>query len=477
MSGATAYDAVVVGTGPNGLAAGIRLCQTGRRVLAMEAATTIGGGTRTAALTLPGFRHDVCSAIHPLGIASPFFRSLPLREYGLEWIHPDLPLAHPFDDGTAAILDRSLDATARALGDDGPAWRRLLGPTVRHWDQLLPGLLGPARIPRHPLALLRFGVTALRSASALAQRFPGTRGGALFSGLAGHSMLPLEHPGSGAFGLVLGASGHTVGWPFPRGGTQALAEALAAHFRRLGGSIETGHRVGSLAELPSAPIVLLDIAPRQFLELAGARLPAAYARLLERYRYGPGVYKLDLALSGPVPWRASECRRAGTVHLGGSAEEIARSEREVWWGGPPERPFVLVAQPSLFDSTRAPAGRHTLWAYCHVPSGSTADMSGRIEAQIERFAPGFRNLILGRHGMTAAAMEQYNPNYVGGDINGGVQDLRQLWTRPVPSLRPYHTPIQGVYLCSSSTPPGGGVHGMCGYWAAEAALGSMGRHA
>jgi phytoene dehydrogenase-like protein len=466
----TERDAVVVGSGPNGLAAAIELARQGRRVLLIEGAETVGGGTRSAALTLPGFVHDVCSAVHPMAVASPFFKTLPLAEHGLEWVDPALPLAHPLDDGTAAVLDRSVGATAESLGPDAGAYRRLMGPLVDRAEGLFADLLGPFRIPRRPLAALRFGLRAVRSGKSLADawfRAPAAR--ALIAGLAAHAVLPLEQSPGAAITLMLGIAGHAVGWPFPRGGAQRIADALASYFRSLGGEIVTGQCVLSVDELPPSRAVLLDVTPRQLLALAGHRLPGRYRRALGRYRYGPGVFKLDWALAGPIPWRAETCRRAGTVHVGGTLEEIAAAERAVFRGEHPERPFVLLAQPSLFDSTRAPKGKHTAWGYCHVPHGSTIDMTERIEAQIERFAPGFRDLILARHTMNTAAMERYNPNYVGGDISGGVADWRQLFTRPVVGLNVYATPAKGLYLCSSSTPPGGGVHGMCGYFAARAA--------
>jgi phytoene dehydrogenase-like protein len=464
-------DAVVVGAGPNGLAAAIVLARAGRSVLVLEAAPTVGGGTRTAELTLPGFRHDVCSAIHALGVGSPFLRTVPLEEHGVEWIQPDAPLAHPLDDGTAVVLERGVETTATGLGADGRAYSRLLGPAVRRADALLGELLGPLRFPRHPLALARFGLPALLPARTLARlAFHEERAKALFAGLAAHSMLPLTRSPSASFGLVLALLGHAVGWPLPRGGSQAIADALASHLRALGGEIACERPVTSLRELPPAATVLLDVTPRQLLRLAGDRLQAGYRRRLERYRYGPGVFKLDLGLDGPIPWRAEACSRAATIHLGGTLDEITTSEAEPARGRHAERPFVLLAQQSLFDPARAPAGKHTVWAYCHVPNGSSVDMTVQIEAQIERFAPGFRDRILGRHGLDPLALERYNANYVGGDINGGVQDLRQLFTRPVARLVPYATPLEGVFLCSSSTPPGGGVHGMCGYWAAQAAL-------
>lgn len=468
------YDAVVVGAGPNGLAAAITLARAGRSVLLIEAKTTLGGGMRTEELTLPGFRHDICSAIHPLGMASPFFADLPLAEYGLGWIQPDIPLAHPLDDGTAIALHRAFDATAQSIGADGEAWRKLMQPLAASWPKLAPTLLSAMPLSRHLFDLARFGLPALLPATQLARWcFRETRAQALFAGLAAHAIMPLEHIFTSSFGLMLGVLGHAVGWPLPRGGSQEIANALAAYFSSLGGEIVTGWEITTLDELPPARAILLDVTPRQLLKLAGARLPAAYKRQLERYRYGPGVFKLDYALAGPIPWRAVECQRAGTVHVGGTLAEIAAAEKAVGQGKHPERPYVLVTQQSLFDPTRAPAGQHTLWAYCHVPNGSTVDMTTVIEAQIERFAPGFRDLILARSVRNTRDIEQHNANYIGGDINGGMQDILQMWTRPVPRLNPYATPIQGLYLCSSSTPPGGGVHGMCGYHAARAALRSL----
>ena len=465
-------DAIVVGSGPNGLAAAIVLARAGRSVLVLEAADTVGGGTRTAELTLPGYRHDVCSAIHPLVPGSPFLRSLPLEAHGLEWIEPPAALAHPFDDGTAAILERSIPLTGATLGSDARAYARLMSPLARNADTILAEILGPFRLPRHPLVLARFGLRAILPSATLARlAFDGPHARGLLGGLAAHSMLPLTRSPSAAVALVLALLAHRVGWPFPRGGSQAIADALASYLRSLGGRVETGRRVESLAELPPTRAVFADVTPRQLLRLAGDRLQAGYRRRLARYRYGPGVFKLDLALDGPIPWRAAACARAATVHLGGTLEELVASEAAVSRGEVPERPYVLLAQQSLFDPTRAPAGKHTAWAYCHVPNGSAADMTERIEAQIERFAPGFRDLVLARHTMSPADLEAYNPNYVGGDINAGIQDLRQLYTRPVARVVPYSTPTAGLYLCSASTPPGGGVHGMCGYWAARAALG------
>jgi phytoene dehydrogenase-like protein len=467
-------DAVVVGAGPNGLAAAITLASAGRSVLVLEAGATAGGGCRTAELTLAGFHHDVCSAVHPLALASPFLRDLPLQQHGLEMVQPPAALAHPLDDGSAAVLERSLEATAGSLGEDGPAWQRLIGPIARHGIELAAGVLDPLRPPRHPLRLARFGVNGIRGAEPLARsRFSGERARGLLAGVAAHAMLPLDRSTTAGYGLLIAALGHTVGWPLALGGSQAITDALVAHLRELGGEVVSGHEVRSLAELPRARALLLDVTPRQLLRLDDGRLPASYRRRLARYRYGPGVVKVDWALDAPIPWKASGCDQAGTVHLGGTLVEVAASEAAVARGEHPERPFTLLAQPSRFDPTRAPEGQHTAWAYCHVPHGDTLDpevTADRIQAQVERFAPGFRERVLARHVLGPAALERYNANYVGGDINGGIQDLRQLVTRPVASLAPWATPVDGLYLCSSSTPPGGGVHGMCGHLAARAAL-------
>jgi phytoene dehydrogenase-like protein len=471
MSDRPTLDAVIVGAGPNGLAAAITLARAGRSVLVVEGKKTIGGGTRSAELTLPGYVHDVCAAIHPLGVASPFFRGLPLADHGLEWVFPPAAIAHPLDDGSAILVQRSVAATAAQLGGDAAAYRRLMGPLTADWRNVLGEMLGPLRFPRHPLSMVRFGLPALLPAATLAKMlFRGERARAVFAGMAVHAMMPLEWPATAAFGLMLGILAHGVGWPMARGGSQRIADALAAHLRSLGGEVLTDRPIARFDDLPPARATLFDVTPRQLEKIAGDRLPSSYRRKLQGYRYGPGVFKVDYALDGPAPWRAPECLQAGTVHLGGTLDEIAASERAVWRGEHPERPYVLFVQQTLFDPTRAPAGKHTAWAYCHVPHGSTVDMTGRIEAQIERFAPGFRERILARSTRTAAEMAAYNPNYIGGDINGGVQDLRQLYTRPVASLNPYATPAGGIFLCSSSTPPGGGVHGMCGYFAAQAAL-------
>ena len=468
------HDAIVVGSGPNGLAAAITIAEAGRSVLVVEAKNTVGGGARSAELTLPGFTHDVCSAIHPLAASSPFFSTLPLAEHGLEWVYPPASVAHPFDDGTAVILERSVEETSEMLGSDAAAYRKLMGPLVAAWENLANDILGPLRIPRHPILLARFGLMALRSARSLAEGlFDTERARALFAGLAAHSMLPLESRLTAGFGLVLGITGHAVGWPLPRGGSQKISDALASYLKSLGGEVITGRCVESLDDLQPARAILCEVTPRQLVRIAGERLPSGYRRRLEGYRYGPGVFKVDWALDGPIPWKASECSRAGTVHLGGSLAEIAASESQVWKGKLPKSPFVLVAQQSLFDSTRAPDGKHTAWAYCHVPNGSKFDMTERIEAQIERFAPGFRDRVLAKSVMSPQLLQDYNANYVGGDINGGVQDLRQLFARPALRLVPYSTPVKGLYICSASTPPGGGVHGMCGYFAAKAALRSV----
>jgi phytoene dehydrogenase-like protein len=468
-------DAIVVGAGPNGLAAAITLAREGCSVLVLEASHTVGGGTRSAELTLPGFVHDVCSAIHPLALSSPFFRSLPLADFGLEWIHPPVPLAHPLDDGTAVLLERSLEATAGHLGRDGAMYRRLMSPFVNEWRRLSSMILGPLlHMPHHPLLMARFGLASLLPATVLARLlFREDRAAALFAGLAAHSMMPLDAPLTSSFGLVVGSPGHAVGWPLARGGSQRIAEALAGYLRSLQGEIITGRPVTSLDDLPPARAVLFDVTPRQLLRIAGDKLHGRYRRELERFQYGPGVFKLDWALDGPIPWRAPECAQSATVHLGGTLREIAASERGVWQGSHSQTPYIILAQQSLFDSSRAPAGKHTAWAYCHVPNGSTQDMTAAIEGQIERFAPGFRDRILARHTFSPGAYEAYNANYIGGDINGGAQTLWQTFFRPAARRIPYSTPLKGVFLCSSSTPPGGGVHGMCGYHAARIALRQM----
>jgi phytoene dehydrogenase-like protein len=482
-------DAVVVGAGPNGLSAAITLAQAGCSVLVIEAGEKVGGAARSAELTLPGFNHDVCSAIYPLTAGSPYLSKLPLEKHGLQWIQPPLAMAHPFDDGSAAVLSQVPDETAESIGNtegdsegdsrDGAAWLRLLLPLASSWERLAGAFLGPMRPFQDPFLMARFGLAGMRSAEALARgRFHGFRARALFAGIAGHSFLPLDMLPTAAFGLVLAATGHSVGWPQPAGGAQRVPDALAGLLRELGGEIVTGWMVKSLDELPRSQVVLLDLTPAQLLRLEGTRWPERYRRQLGRFRYGPGVFKVDWALREPIPWRAEACHRAGTIHLGGTLEEIAASERSSWDGRESEKPLVLLGQPSRFDPTRidparAPAGSHTAWAYCHVPNGSTVDMTERIEDQVERFAPGFRDLVLARHAMNTAWLEAYNPNLVGGDINGGAATLTQLFTRPVARLVPYSTPDPRVFLCSASTPPTGGVHGMCGHFSALAALAAI----
>ncbi len=462
-------EAIVVGAGPNGLAAGIVLAQAGVPVLMVEAEAQIGGGVRSAELTLPGFVHDTCSAIHPMAYASPFFRALPLERFGLGWVHPPAALAHPFDDAAPAVMERSVEKTAGTVGVDGDAWVRFMKPAVEAYRSVGEGALGLSRLLSHPLRLGKLGTRSLRSAAAVAKNeFHGQHARALLAGNAAHAMLPLEKAGTVGIALALMAVGQSDGWPYPRGGAQRLSDALAGYFRSLGGRIETGFRVESLAQLPASRAVLCDITPRQLLRIAGDRLPPRFSKLLRQYRYGLAAYKMDWALAEPVPWRSPEVARAGTVHLGGTMEEIAASEQAAWKGRPSERPFVILGQHSLFDATRAPEGKHTLWGYCHVPNGSDVDMGGRMEAQIERFAPGFRERILARNAMTPRALEAHNANLVGGDILGGLIDLWQTVFRP--TLRYYGTPIAGLYLCSSSTPPGPGVHGLCGYFAAQQAL-------
>lgn len=467
-------DAIVVGSGPNGLAAAITLAQAGLSVELYEAKSSVGGGMRTAELTLPGFHHDICSAIHPLGIGSPFFRSIPLHDYGLEWIQPELSVAHPLDNGEAAAQFRSIEETAAALGQDGDAYRWLMEPIVRDWDKIAAEVLRPLRFPSYPIAMAQFGLRAIWPASLLAKTlFRTEKARAFLAGFAAHSILPLEVPPSAAFGLVLAILGHAVGWGFPRGGSQQIANAMAAHFESLGGKIFLNTQVDHLDSLPKARAYLLDVTPRQLGTIAGARLPDAYQRALSRYRYGMGIFKVDWALDAPIPWTAPECHRTATVHVGGTLAEIAESERVIWQGQHSTRPYMIVAQQSLFDPTRVPDGKHTAWGYCHVPQGSQQDMTAIIENQIERFAPGFKDRILAKHTMTTHDYETYNLNYIGGDINGGVPDFLQLFTRPTISWRPYRTPAKGVYLCSASTPPGGGVHGMCGFFAARTVLSDL----
>jgi phytoene dehydrogenase-like protein len=473
---AASYDAVVVGSGPNGLAAAITLAERGLSVHVIEAADEIGGGCRTAELTLPGFQHDFCAAVLAFGMASPFFRAFDPTARGVEFVFPPAALAHPLENGDAVLLERSVDDTAAHLGEDGVRYRRIFAPLTRHAPQLLEQFLGPLRLPRHPVVVGAFGLPALLPATVFARiAYRGERARALFAGVAAHSMLSLDSPASASMGLMLNLVGHAAGWPVVRGGTANVARALATRLADLGGTVETGRRVASLTELPSSRLRLLDLVPRDVERVCAEALPQGYRGRLRRYRYGPGVFKVDWALDGPVPWLDERCALAATVHIGGGFAEIVASEAAVAAGRHTERPFVILAQPSLFDPTRAPAGRQTLWGYCHVPNGSRRDMTSVIEAQVERFAPGFRDRIIGRHTMDTAALESHNANNAGGDINGGMFSLGQLFARPAPRISPYTTPNPSIFICGAATPPGGGVHGMCGWWAAHAALRSLGR--
>jgi phytoene dehydrogenase-like protein len=467
----SSYDAVVVGAGPNGLATAVVLAEAGKSVLVLEANESIGGGCRTEEVTLPGFHHDICAAIHPMGIVSPLLRRLPLEKFGLKWVQAPAPLAHPFDDGTAAVLHRSLTSTGETLDEDAHAWRRLMDPFLRNSDALFDELLKPVRIPRRPFRMARFGALGLRSCVGLARsRFRGGKARALFAGCAAHSFLALDAPGSASFGLVLALVGHATDWPCAERGSQAIVQSLAGYLRSMGGDIETNRPVRSLSDVPASRAVLFDLSPHRLEEIAGEQLPAGFREQLRRFRRGPGVFKIDWALSGAIPWRASECARAATVHVAGTFEQLVASEEAVTNGRVTDVPFVLVAQQSMFDPSRAPHGKHTGWAYCHVPNGWTEDMTDRIERQIERFAPGFRDTILARRTMSPADIEAHNANMSGGDIGGGANDLSQFFFRPTRRWNPYTTPNPRLFICSSSTPPGGGVHGMCGYWAARAAL-------
>lgn len=468
-------DVVVVGAGPNGLAAAALLARAGLSVRVVEAAATPGGGTRSGPLDVPGCVHDHCSAVHPLGAGSPCFAALELERHGLRWIHAPALLAHLLPDGRAVTLERDLDDAAARLGDDGPAYRALVEPFVDRWSALAPMLLGPLRLPRHPLLMGRFGLHALRSLHGLARsRFAGEPARALLAGISAHAMVPLDDLASASFALVLAIAGHAVGWPIARGGSQAIADALVACLRERGGELELGRTVTSLDELPRARAYVLDVTPKQLLKIAGDRLPDGYRRRLAAYRYGPGVFKLDWVLSAPIPWKDPACARACTVHLSGDMAEVSAATAAVHAGRVAARPFTLLVQPSLFDPSRAPTGTHVAWAYCHVPAGSDVDVADAIEAHVERFAPGFRDAIVARHARDPTAMERHDPNYIGGDINGGLADLRQLFFRPVARVDPYATPARDIFLCSSSTPPGGGVHGMCGYWAARSVMARLG---
>jgi phytoene dehydrogenase-like protein len=467
------YDAVIVGSGPNGLAAAIVLAREGLSVVVLEAKETIGGGARTQAVTLPGFQHDICSAIHPMTVVSPFMRGLPLAEHGLEWAYSPAAIAHPLDDGTAATLELSLDATAARLGEDEKAYRQMMAPFAskagKVFDEILRPIFGLPP-PKHPFTLARFGLLGLRSAISVSRRFRTPHARALFGGAAAHSFVPLEMLGSASFGLALMLAGHATGWPAAKGGSVSIINAMASYLRSLGGVIETSRPVRSLRDLPPATVAIFDVTPIQLAYIAADDLPSRYVRKLGRYRYGPGAFKIDWALDGPIPWKAAECARSATVHVGGTIEEIAAHEHSVFYGRMTGKPFVLVAQQSMFDETRAPAGKHTGWAYCHVPHGSTEDATDSIERQIERFAPGFRDRILARRTINTAQYEEHNPNMVGGDIAGGANTMSQFLTRPFAKLDPYSTPNERIFLCSSATPPGGGVHGMCGYWAARSVL-------
>jgi phytoene dehydrogenase-like protein len=470
----SSYDAVVVGAGPNGLAAAVVLAEAGKSVLVLEGNAAIGGGCRTEQVTLPGFHHDICAAIHPMGIVSPLLARLPLDRFGLKWVQAPAPLAHPLDDGSAAVLHRSLTATAETLDEDGPAWERLMRPFLRNTDAFFADILKPVRIPRQPFHMARFGMLGLRSCeSVVSSRFRGVKARALFGGCAAHSFLSMDALASASFGLILALVGHATDWPCAEGGSQRIVDSLAGYLRSMGGEIEVNRRVATLADIPASRAVLFDVAPRALERIAGDQLPASFRRQLRQFRQGPGVFKIDWALRGPIPWKSPECLRAATVHVVGTFEELAASEHAAVNGQIAEKPFVLVAQQSMFDRTRAPEGQHTGWAYCHVPHASTTDMTERIERQIDRFAPGFRDQILARRVMFPADVEAHNPNMIGGDIGGGANDLSQFFFRPTLRWNPYTTPNPRLYLCSSSTPPGGGVHGMCGYWAAQAALKSV----
>lgn len=460
------YDAVVVGSGPNGLSAAITLVRNGFSVLVLEAQKKIGGGTRTEAFTEPGFLHDVCSAVHPMALASPFFRQLPLDKHGLSFIHPEIPLAHPLPDGNVIVLDRSYEKTASLLGKDKDSYLKLYSSFIDRTEDIFDQLVGPFRFPKDPILALKFASVALLSAKSIAESFKSEEAKALWAGLAAHSILPLNKATTSAVALVLGLAAHRYGWPIAKGGSQSIATALASYFLKAGGEIRTEVKVNSIKKIPSSRWVFFDLTPRQIMNIKDLELGASVRKQLSSFRYGPGIYKVDWALKESIPWRNPACKQAGTVHVGGGFKDISLSEQLVWRNGISEKPFVLLSQPSLFDSSRAPAGKHTAWAYCHVPHASEVDMTRLIEKQIERYAPGFRDCILARHMMNARSMEAYNSNYIGGDITGGVTDLRQLFTRPLFHWNPYRL-NKSTYICSSSTPPGAGVHGLCGYYAAS----------
>ncbi|WP_337993132.1 NAD(P)/FAD-dependent oxidoreductase [Sphingobacterium oryzagri] len=464
------YDAVVVGAGPNGLAAAITLQRAGKSTLLIEGSEEIGGGMRSKALTLPGYVHDVCSAIHPMALASPFFRSLPLSAHGLELIYPDIAAAHPLDKESAAVLFSDYAKTIQHLGQDAAVYRRLTSAVVENWEALAQDTMGPLRFPKNPLRLAAFGLDALQPATWIAKRFSTQRAKALWGGMAAHSIQPLSNFSTAAIGIVLSAVGHRYGWPIPKGGSQSIAAALINYYKSLGGQVQTGFWLKDVRALPKHEVLLLDLTPKQILALTGVEWSVRYRKQLSSYQYGMGVFKVDWALSDPTPFKDAAASRAGTVHLGNTFAEIAENEWRTSKGQHVAQPFVLFSQPSLFDTERSPAGKHTGWAYCHVPHGSTVDMRPAIEKQIERFAPGFKDTILATHTFNTRELEAYNPNYVGGDINGGLMNLAQLYTRPTWKLTPYRTSEKNIYICSSSTPPGGGVHGMCGFHAAKTAL-------
>lgn len=461
----------MVGSGPNGLSAAIALAQQGLKVKVFEAKDSVGGGTRTLELTEPGFKHDICSAVHPTAVGSPFFSTLPLDKYGLEWIHPEFPIAHPLENSDAVIIERSFENTLDRFGSDSKNYRKLFKEFIDSWEFLSKDLFGSLRIPRHPLAMMRFGWYGMFSSNLLSNSFFNQeRSKAYFSGLAAHSILPLENTFTASFGLILGTTVHSVGWPIAKGGSHSITKALAKHFESLDGEIELNSRIESLDEFPSDKPILFDLTPRQIITIADDRISTKLKNKLLNFKYGPGAYKVDFALSEPVPWLNEECKRAGTLHLGGTMEEISHSEKQVWEGIHPDKPYVLVSQPSVFDKSRAPENKHVLWSYCHVPNGSTETMKEQIIDQIERYAPGFRDIIISSSTMTSVDFEKYNPNYIGGDINGGAQNLKQLFGRPLLKWDPYKLPVDHLYICSSSTPPGGGVHGMCGFNAATSVL-------
>jgi phytoene dehydrogenase-like protein len=465
------YDAVIIGSGPNGLSAAIRLSQEGLKVLVLEAKDTIGGGTRTMELTEPGFLHDVCSAVHPTAAGSPFLSTLDLDKFGLEFIQPEVAYAHPLDDGEAGLAYQDLNKTAERLGVDKEAYIKLYNEFVNDWDYLSQDIFGTLRIPKHPLLMAKFGWYGMFSAKLLCNSlFKTEKARALFTGCAAHSIVPLTRSFTASFGIVLGASAHSVGWPVAKGGSASITNAMAKLFRSLGGEIKTGYRVKTLSDLPPSKVILFDLTPHQIARIAENELPKSYLNKLRNYKYGPGTFKMDWALSEAVPWTNKEARKAGTLHLGGTFLDISKAEQAVWDGEHPENPYVLVSQPTVCDPSRAPEGKHTLWAYCHVPNGSEQDMTKVIEDQIERYAPGFKDIIISKHTMHAMEMEQYNFNYIGGDINGGAQTVTQLFGRPTLKWDPYKIPANGLYICSSSTPPGGGVHGMSGYHAAQSVL-------